>query len=59
MCYSRAKFYLWFMGMSPYIMGPNLQFKQLYKAMRTYFKSQGLKLRGIIMIMILGKLRVV
>ena len=43
MSYSRAESDLWFMGMSPYIMGLNLEFKQLYKAMRTYFRSQGLK----------------
>jgi len=41
MCYSRAKSDLWFMGMSPYIMGLNLEFEQLYKAMRTYCKRQG------------------
>ena len=58
MCYSRAESDSWFMGMSSYIVGLNLEFKQLYKAMCTCFRSQGLKLRGIIMIMILGKLRV-
>ena len=50
----RAESGLWFMGMSPYIMGLNLEFKQLYKAMCICFRSQGPKLRGIIMIMILG-----
>ena len=43
MCYSRAESVLWFIGMSPYIVGQNLEFKQLNKAMRTYFRSQGLK----------------